>query len=66
LTEALTKISFAAKGYWNYPEAYFEIWKDELTIGSDYVQENDVFVYEKEVSTQRILETGLGQRCSII
>ena len=26
--EILTEIAFAAKRSWNYPESYFEIWKD--------------------------------------
>ena len=49
-SEALTKISFASKNYWNYPKEYFEIWKNELTISRDYIHENDVFVYEKDGS----------------
>ncbi|MCG8633737.1 MAG: GNAT family N-acetyltransferase [Desulfobacterales bacterium] len=48
----LTSLSFDSKRYWNYPEAYFKIWKTELTITQDYIWENDVFVYEKN---QRIL-----------
>ena len=42
----LTNISFSSKGYWNYPEEYFKIWSNELTISSGYIQKNDVFVYE--------------------
>ena len=42
----LTSISFASKRYWNYPEEYFSVWKDELTITSDYINENIVFVAE--------------------
>jgi GNAT superfamily N-acetyltransferase len=44
--DELTRISFASKGYWGYPQAYFDIWLDELTIGSDYIRKNNVFVYE--------------------
>lgn len=44
----LTKISFASKRHWNYPKQYFEIWNDELTISPDYVQKNEVFVYESD------------------
>lgn len=44
----LTKISFASKGYWNYPQEYFEIWKNELTISSDYIEKNNVVVFEIE------------------
>jgi len=39
----LTTISFAAKRHWNYPEHYYELWKNELTITSEYIQNNKVF-----------------------
>jgi len=42
----LTKISMASKGYWNYPNEYFEIWKDELTINADYISKNEIQVFE--------------------
>ena len=41
--ETLTEISFAAKRHWNYPENYFDIWKDELTITKEYINKNIVF-----------------------
>ena len=44
--EELTEISFAAKRYWNYPQEYFDVWKDELTISGDYVKNNAVFAAE--------------------
>jgi GNAT superfamily N-acetyltransferase len=44
--ELLTQVSFASKGYWGYPESYFKVWARELTVSSDYINENDVFVYE--------------------
>jgi GNAT superfamily N-acetyltransferase len=44
----LTKISFESKGHWGYPKAFFDLWTDELTISSDDIQNNDVFVVEKE------------------
>ena len=40
----LTKISFAAKRYWDYPQEYLQAWKDELTISEEYVRDNVVFV----------------------
>ncbi|OGR27222.1 MAG: hypothetical protein A2277_04420 [Desulfobacterales bacterium RIFOXYA12_FULL_46_15] len=46
----LTKISFESKRYWNYPKEYFEIWNNELTISSDYINKNNVFVFELECS----------------
>ena len=45
-SNVLTTISFASKGYWNYPEEYFEIWRNELIISPEYIQTNDVYVYE--------------------
>ncbi|MDF2633728.1 MAG: GCN5-related N-acetyltransferase [Pelosinus sp.] len=42
----LTDISFASKQYWNYPNEYFEIWKDELTISPAYIKNNVVYVAE--------------------
>lgn len=41
--ETLTEISFAAKRHWNYPESYFDIWKDELTITKEYINKNMVY-----------------------
>ncbi len=40
----LTAIAFAAKRHWNYPEEYFDIWRNELTITKDYIDKNLVFV----------------------
>jgi len=39
----LTDISFAAKKHWNYPDSYYDLWRDELTITKDYIQQNIVF-----------------------
>jgi GNAT superfamily N-acetyltransferase len=41
--KTLTDIAFAAKRHWNYPDKYYEIWKDELTITKEYINENLVF-----------------------
>ncbi len=42
----LTDIGFRSKAVWNYPQTYFDIWANELTLSSDYIQNNDVFVFE--------------------
>jgi maltose O-acetyltransferase len=41
--EVLTDISFAAKKHWKYPDSYYDLWRDELTITKDYIQQNIVF-----------------------
>lgn len=45
-SEVLTHISFAAKGYWNYPPKYYEVWRDELTLTPAYIEKNIVHVAE--------------------
>jgi GNAT superfamily N-acetyltransferase len=45
-SDELTDISFASKRFWNYPENYFKIWRDELTITAEYIRENIVNVAE--------------------
>lgn len=39
----LTSIAFAAKRHWQYPESYYELWEDELTITKDYINRNIVY-----------------------
>lgn len=41
--EALTAFSFASKRYWDYPDSYFDVWKNELTITPEYIKNNKVF-----------------------
>ena len=41
--EKLTEIAFASKRHWEYPEAWIELWSDELTVSEGYVQANPVF-----------------------
>ena len=40
--EALTRISFAAKRYWGYPERWIERWRETLTITPDFIRRNEV------------------------
>lgn len=42
-SERLTTIAFIAKRHWKYPDDYYELWKDELTISSNYINKNLVF-----------------------
>ena len=39
----LTAIAFAAKRHWQYPEAWIELWSDELTVTREYILTNPVF-----------------------
>jgi len=41
-TSELTQIAFQAKTFWNYPNTYIEKWTEELTISSQYIQDNFV------------------------
>lgn len=46
-SESLTHISFKSKAYWDYPEQFFDVWRNELTITQKYISDNDVFVLEE-------------------
>jgi maltose O-acetyltransferase len=39
----LTEISFSAKRHWNYPVHYIDLWKNELTITEEYINQNIVY-----------------------
>ena len=39
----LTRISFAAKRYWGYPERWISRWAESLTITPDFVRRNEVY-----------------------
>jgi len=42
--EVLTAIAHAAKRHWNYPAAWIDQWKPDLTITPEFIAENEVFV----------------------
>jgi GNAT superfamily N-acetyltransferase len=41
--EALTRIAFAAKRYWGYPERWISHWSESLTITPEFVRDNEVY-----------------------
>src|SRR5215831_15328140 len=42
--EALTLLAHAAKRHWGYPPEWIDYWKSELTITSEFIARNEVFV----------------------
>lgn len=42
--DALTKITIAAKRYWNYPERWIELWLPMLAISAEYISANETWV----------------------
>lgn len=42
--EALSRIAFAAKRHWGYPERWMEIWREALTVTPQFVRRNEVYV----------------------
>lgn len=46
----LTSISFQSKSFWNYPDHYFDIWRDELTITKKYLTANLVYIFQDSFS----------------
>ena len=47
----LTRIAFAAKSYWGYPERWIELWQEALTITPEFISDNEVYgaVFEEEL-----------------
>jgi GNAT superfamily N-acetyltransferase len=41
--EALSRIAFAAKRHWGYPESWIRHWRESLTITPDFVRNNGVY-----------------------
>ena len=41
--DALTRIAFAAKRYWGYPESWLQHWRDSLTITPEFVRNSRVY-----------------------
>ena len=41
--EALSRIAFAAKAHWGYPERWMESWREGLTIAPGFVEGNEVY-----------------------
>ncbi len=46
--EALTAIAQDAKRHWGYPEHWIQHWQSDLTISSDFVSSNPVYVAEQD------------------
>jgi hypothetical protein len=42
--DALTRIAFAAKGHWGYPERWMERWREGLIITPDFIRRNEAHV----------------------
>ena len=45
---ALTQIALNAKRYWGYPEHWIKHWESDLTISSDFIRDNHVYVAEED------------------
>ncbi len=46
--DTLTAISYSSKRFWNYPESYYEIWRDELTVTTHYIDKHQVYAVERD------------------
>jgi N-acetylglutamate synthase-like GNAT family acetyltransferase len=44
----LTQIALDAKRHWGYPEHWIQHWQEDLTISSDFINNNQVYVAECE------------------
>ena len=42
--DRLTSIAFAAKAYWGYPQRWMELWRPQLTLTAEYIEENESWI----------------------
>ena len=40
----LSTIAYEAKGFWDYPQAWLKLWKEDLTLSSDFLNQHHTFV----------------------
>ncbi len=50
-SEILTDICFRAKAYWGYPQAFIDLWADELTISEQEIDRHLAFAALDETGT---------------
>src|SRR5678816_2065056 len=48
----LTNLALDAKRYWGYPEHWIRHWQADLTISSDFIHDNHVYVAEEDGQIQ--------------
>jgi N-acetylglutamate synthase-like GNAT family acetyltransferase len=48
----LTNLALDAKRYWGYPEHWIRHWQADLTISSDFIHDNHVYVAEENGKIQ--------------
>jgi GNAT superfamily N-acetyltransferase len=48
----LTSMALEAKRYWGYPEHWIKHWESDLTISSDFIHDNHVYVAEENGQIQ--------------
>ena len=58
---ALTRIAFAAKRHWGYPEAWIQHWSESLTVAPEFVRDSTVYsavVGEEPIAFYALTGTG--------
>ena len=48
----LTRIALDAKRYWGYPEHWIKHWESDLTISSEFIRDNHVYVADEDGETR--------------
>ena len=46
--KTLTEIAIAAKRHWGYPEHWIKHWESDLTVSSDFIRDNHIYVAEHD------------------
>ena len=57
-SETLTSLAHAAKRHWGYPEEWIEHWRNDLTLTSAFVADNEVYT--------AIVDDKIGGCCALV
>lgn len=44
----LSSIAYEAKAFWDYPQAWLDLWKKDLTLQADYINQHLAFIIREE------------------
>lgn len=62
----LSEIALKAKKHWGYPDHWIQHWRDDLTISSDFVGSNPVYVAEHEGALVGFYALVIGQGKAVL
>jgi GNAT superfamily N-acetyltransferase len=61
----LTQLALDAKRHWGYPEHWIQHWESDLTISSDFIRDNHVYVAEEDGAIRGFYALCVGDKAEL-